>query len=116
MKSSSLKLIDAGIHNPREYRDALIHDWYLCIDYVQHLETYVLRETMPSEFYFHLKDGELLVKGRSYSVIWVNSPAAIKEVPYILISLRYCKYLERGYALVKILKDASKHEFPKLEY
>lgn len=116
MKSSSLKLLDAGIEKPREYRDAIIHDWYLSSTYVSHLETHILRETRPSEFYFHMRDGELIVKGRSYSVIWINSPASIKEVPYILISLRYCRYLERGYALVKILKDSSKHEFPKLEY
>jgi hypothetical protein len=116
MKSSSLKLVEAGIPNPREYRDAIIHDWYLNEDHIKHLDLHILRETRPSDFFFHVKDGELKVKGRSFSVIWVNSPAIIREAAFILISLRYCKHLERGYALVKVLKDAPNHEFPKLEY
>lgn len=116
MKSSSLKMVEAGITNPREYRDALIHDWFLDGKYVKHLDIHVLRETPPSQFFFHLKDGELIVKGKSYSVVWINSPTMCREVPIILVSLRYCKYLDRGYALVKILRDSNKHEFPQLEY
>lgn len=109
-------MLEAGIANPREYRDALIHDWFLRPDYIKHLDLHILRETKPADFFFHAKDGELKVQNKSYSIVWVNSPALIRQAKLALVSLRYCKYLDRGYALVKVLQDADNHEFPKLDY
>lgn len=114
MKSSSIKMIDAGISNPREYRDSLIHDWELKPEYIEHLGMYILRETRPSTFFFHLKDGELTVKGRQYSIVWINSPKEIREAQHLLLSLRYCRFLERGYVLVKVLQGDG--TFVELEY
>jgi hypothetical protein len=114
MKSSSLKMLDAGIANPREYRDMLVHDWFIREDYIKFLDIYLLRETTPAKLFFHMKDGELKVGGKYYSITWLNSPAKIRESGVVLVSLRYCRFLERGYALVKILQGDS--EFPTLEY
>lgn len=118
MKSSSLKLIkDAGVASPSEYRDNLIHNWYLSEEYSKHLTMHILRETESLDFFKHFsKDGELQVKEHFYSVTWINSPATIRKNKYCLVSLRYCPYLGRGYALVKVLFDSDKSEFPKLEY
>lgn len=117
MKSSSLRLLEEGIENPREYRDMLIHDWFLRSDYADKLEIHILKETKPSELFFHLSDdGELLIRGRSYSVTWINSPAKVREAEFALVSLRFCKFLNRGYALIKVLQDPQNHEFEKLEY
>jgi hypothetical protein len=116
MKSSSIKLaLEAGIPNAREYRDALIHEWYLQPQYSEKLDIYVLRETTPEKLFFHLKDGELLVNGKSYSVTWINGTRACREANYLLVSLRYCRHLERGYALVKVLQGTSV-EYLQLDY
>lgn len=104
MKSSSLRMIDGGIGDPSKYRDAVIHDWNLAPEYRKHLTLFKILETTAPALFFHLRDGELSVRGKSYSVIWLNSPQTIRESPRILVSLRYCKYLERGYALVMVLK------------
>jgi hypothetical protein len=112
MKSSSLR--KAGIENPRLYRDALIHDWELAPEFISHLNVYILRETTPEQLFFHLNYGEIIVQGKQYSVVWCSSPSEVRLAEYLLISLRYCPHLERGYALVKILKGNS--QFDKLEY
>lgn len=116
MKSSSLKMIDAGIADPRVYRDALIHDWFLPESMTKHLKVYILTETTPAQLFFNTRDGELKVKDKTYSLIWLNSPATVREARLVLVSLRFCKYLNRGYALVKLLQDPDNHEFSKLEY
>lgn len=118
MKSSSLKstaaLAEMGV-DPSKYRDALIHEWYLQGEYAQHLEVYILRESSTETFFFHTKDGELTVKGKPYSVTWINSPAVIRQsYAHVLISLRYCRFLGRGYALVKGLEGEK--VFDKMEY
>lgn len=114
MKSSSLKMMDAGIKEPAFYRDSLIHNWYLDTDYQRHLKLYVLAETTPGQFFLNFKDGELIVKKRSYSVTWIDSPAVCRDTDFLLVSLRYCEHLKRGYALVKVLRGEGK--FNELEY
>ena len=117
MKSSSLKIAkELGflIEDLRLYRDALIHDWYLAPQYQEKLSIFILRETTPEEFFFHFIDGELIVHGKLYSVTWCNSPEAVRKSAVLLLSLRFCKYLERGYVLVKVLMGNS--EYDKLEY
>lgn len=114
MKSSSLKMIDAGISNPREYRDELTNEWYPRPDYREHLEIFVLCETEPALLFFALKDGDIIVKGKSYSVTWINPPSKCREAKFLLVSLRYCRYLERGFALVKVLQGSNK--YMELEY
>lgn len=115
MKSSSIKMVDAGIADPRGYRDELINEWYMREDYAAHLTVYILRETRPELLFFHIKDGELFLGNKSYSIVWINPPSACREANRLLISLRYCSYLERGYALVKILQG-SNHDYERLEY
>lgn len=116
MKSSSIKLVqEAGIPEPNKYRDALIHNWYLDDDYRKALEQYFLRETTPEELFFHIdRDGELLIQGRSYSITWINGAKAIRESLQCLVSIRYCKYLNRGYALIKTKDGDFTNE--RLEY
>lgn len=114
MKSSSIKLVDAGIPNPSNYRDSLIHDWYLKDEYKDKLSIFILRETTKELFFFNVKDGELLVQGKQYSITWVSSPSACREHTFLLVSLRYCPHLDRGYALVQVLKGNGQYE--TLEY
>lgn len=115
MKSSSLKLAkELGLDNPREYRDALIHDWYLAPQFIEKLDIYILRESTPEKFFFNLKDGEVKVKGKLYSVTWCNSPVEVRQANFLLLSLRYCRHLERGYVLVKVLKGDTQYD--TLEY
>lgn len=101
MKSSSLKMIDAGISNPREYRDALIHEWHLKEEYRRHLVVFMLRYTTPQSFFRFMKDGELTIARKSHSVTWINHPNIIRGADRILVSVRYCGMLDRGYVLVK---------------
>lgn len=115
MKSSSLKLVGQGIDNPSHYRDSLIHDWRLQRDYANHLEVYMLKETNVDDFILHSKDGELFVQEKKYSIIYIHSPAKIKKADSkrVLCSFRFCRDLDRGYVLVKILEDGV---FDRLEY
>lgn len=114
MKSSSLKMIDSGIKDPRAYRDALVHDFYVPEEYQKHLKMYLLAETHVGQMFLNIKDGELTVKNRQYSITWLDSPAIVRENSYALVSLRWCDYLHRGYALVKVLRGEGK--FQTLEY
>lgn len=115
MKSSSLKLVDSGIANPSHYRDSLIHTWTLQDDYASHLQVYMLKETSVDDFLLHSKDGELFIQEKKYSLIYIHSPAKIKKADSrrLLLSIRYCRDLDRGYALVKILEVGN---FDRLEY
>ena len=115
MKSSSLRLIDSGIKDPRAYRDSLVNDWSLPDEYTSKLGIYIQKETTPEAFFFHLKDGELKVKNKLFSVTWVNSPGTVREAKYVVVSLRYCNMLDRGYALVKTIKGDTA-QFDRLEY
>jgi len=114
MKSSSLRLLKEGIDNPRIYRDCLIHEWYLQPQYIEKLDIYILRETTPEKLFFNLKDGELKIKGKLYSVTWMNSPKEVRDSEVLLLSIRYCIFLERGYALIKVLKGDTTYDI--LEY
>lgn len=114
MKSSSLQMMDAGIPDPRDYRDNIIHEWYLTQNYIEKLSIYILRETPKEEFFFNVHDGELKVKGKLYSITWNNSPSKCREAKILLVSLRYCPFLDRGYALVRILKGNTQYQ--QLEY
>lgn len=114
MKSSSLRLLkEANIQSPSEYRDSLIHAWALKEAYRKNLSIYLLRETTPEKFFFHMKDGELRIQGKLYSITWINSPKEVRECSIIVVSLRYCRILDRGYALVQTLKEG---QFDALEY
>lgn len=116
MKSSSIKLAkEAGINNAREYRDALIHDWYLSPIFAEKLVVFIQRETPSKELFTRMKDGEIKIGGNTYSIVWINHPTEIKKkYSHALVSLRYCKHLERGYILVKALQGSG--VFPELVY
>lgn len=114
MKSSSVKLFEAGIADPKHYRDAVTNEWKIPDVYTKYLTMYVIRETTPQELFFRIRDGILWVKDKGYQVVWVDYPNEARESPYLLISLRYCKFLDRGYALVKVLKGDA--QFDRLEY
>lgn len=115
MKSSSLRqMVKDGTLSPRDYRDALIHDWYLTDEYKKHLLMYMLAETTPEEFFAHTKDGELFLGDRSYSITYIHSPAILRKADYLVLSLRYCEKLQRGYVLVKVLEGNG--QFKQLEY
>lgn len=115
MKSSSLKLVGQGISNPSDYRDALIHEWYLRKEYATNLAMYMLKETPIELFQANSKDGELTVQGKKYSITWIHSPSKIKkaDTKRLLVSIRYCRDLDRGYVLVKLLETG---QFEELEY
>lgn len=110
VRSSSLKMIDAGIANPREYRDELINEWYVRSDYLTHVQIYIVREAIPADVFFRIKDGELTIQNKQYSVTWINPPSACREAKNLLISLRFCKYLGHGFALIKILRGEAEYE------
>ena len=114
MKSSSIQMVKSGIESPKEYRDSIIHDWYLPNKYKQHLSMYILAEAKVIEFFKHSNDGELLIKGKKYSITFIHSPEKLRKNTYCLISLRYSDLLERGYALVKVLEGNG--QFNPLEY
>lgn len=115
MKSSStMQLRKDGVTNPSHYRDSLIHEWYLRQDYQDRLKHYILRSSSVDDFLDNSNDGELKVKDRSYSITYINGLSKIRKADKVLISLRYCEYLERGYALVKILEGSG--QFIGMEY
>lgn len=118
MKSSDMnfthKAFDAGVSDPRDYRDCVIHDWNLLPEYQKHLVVYVIAETTPADLFFHLKDGELFIKEKPYAVTWIDSPATARVSEILLVSLRFCKYMNKGYALVKTLRGHG--QFKQLEY
>lgn len=107
-------MIDAGIPNPREYRDALIHDFHLDAKHQKFLKQYFLAEAMTRDLFMHIKDGELHIKKKSYSVIWIEPPSKVRDASVALVSLRWCDHLNRGYVLVKILRGDG--QFSSLEY
>lgn len=113
-KTFTTNAFDAGISDPRNYRDAVIHDWQLLPKYQEHLVVYVIAETTPAELFFHLRDGELFIKDKPYSVTWIDNPALARASEILLVSLRFCKYMNKGYALVKTLKGNG--TFKQLEY
>lgn len=113
MKSSSLKLIDAGIKEPAKYRDALIHSWYLPDEYSAHLEVYIQRETLTYLFFTHIQHGELSIAHKKYSITFIQPINKLKQYKRLLISIRYCRDLDRGYALVKGLDSG---QFENLVY
>lgn len=115
MKSSStMQLRKDGVIDPSHYRDSLIHEWYLRADYQNRLKFYILRESTVDNFLDNSNDGELKVKDRSYSITYISGLSKIRKADKVLISLRYCEYLERGYALVKILEGSG--QFIEMEY
>lgn len=105
MKSSSLNLITKhGIKNPAEYRDTLVHSWYLSDETSSKLEVFFQRKLETDMLFRMIRDGEITVGRKEYSVIWIDSPLKIRKVRDALISFRYCPLLKCGYALVKELK------------
>lgn len=113
MKSSSLKHLAKSNVDPAKYRDSIIHEWYLDPVYAENLEVFIIRETTSTAFFDHVMDGEVKIKGHNFSVIWINSPAVCRKTRRLLVSIRYCKHLNRGYALVKVLDGG---QFNELEY
>lgn len=104
MKSSSIRgltsLTKLNI-NPREYRDAVIHDWDLKDTFRKQLGLYMLRKVSGPALLNKVVNGEIVVNQEPYSVIWVSGPAKVKKTQTVLLSLRYCDMLNRGYALIK---------------
>lgn len=118
MKSSSLlgittmeSLKRLGITSPREYRDALIHEWYLDNRYICGLNVFFLRKLKPAVLLDTIKNGEFIHQGKSYSVTWISKPETIRKADWCLSSFRFCPYLNTGYVLIKSLKgDHSEFE------
>lgn len=106
MKSSSLHLaIKHGIDSPQAYRDSIIHDWYLKPELAKKLEVFLLRRLESWMLFKMLKDGEVTVGKKQFSIVWIDPPAKLREQNKdVLISLRYCPLLKCGYALIKDLK------------
>lgn len=105
MNSSSLKIcIEAGIPSPREYRDALIHEWYLSPIHAEKLVTYILLSIKTKELDKRIEDGEFYIEDKKYSVVWIDRPTEVYNNDWALLSFRFCKYLQIGYVLVKVLK------------
>ena len=107
MKSSSLKMaMECGIQEPAKYRDALIHEWYLNPLYAEKLVMFTLLKITSKELELRIDKGELYIGDKQYSITWIDTPQAVYESKskYALISFRFCKYLNTGYALVKVLK------------
>lgn len=107
MKSSSLALAQKwGIKSPREYRDKLIHEFYI-------EGTLYPEEARATDCWFvqitsqklkeRIVNGEFLFQGDQYSVVWVNSPTTVYKGTKALLSFRWSKVLNRGYVLIKRL-------------
>jgi len=118
MKSSSLKLMtEVGISNPREYRDMLIHDWFVPPEIKERLDLFFIAMSDSDELMYAINDGEVKVNGKNYSVIWIQSPETVYKNDKALMSFRYCRYLQRGYVLVKKLEGGNKeHHFNPVEF
>ena len=102
MRSSSLKqLLDSGIKSPRDFRDKLIHDWFLTFEETKYLDEYVLTALPVSEFFELIREGEISWGKFTYQIIWVHKPATVRQSGKAIVSFRYCRMLGCGYALVK---------------
>lgn len=102
MRSSSLKLLlNAGIESPRDFRDKLIHEWFLLPEESKHLDEYFLTAIPAKDFFELINEGELEWKNFLYQVIWIHKPVTVKHSGKAIVSFRYCKMLGCGYALVK---------------
>jgi len=102
MRSSSLKsLAEQGIRSPREYRDSLIHDWYLKEETINYLEEYLLRSVSAENLFEMVIDGEIQLGKHKYQLIWIHKPASVRQTGKAIVSFRYCKFLNCGYALVR---------------
>lgn len=117
LKSSSLKMATIhGIEHPKEYRDAVIHEWYLLPHILKHLHLYFLAKEKGSNLRNVIKNGELIVGNHSYSVIWLNRPEKCYNEEYCLLSFRYCTHLECGYVLIKTLQGKYHDNFDLVDY
>jgi len=103
MRSSSLKLLlKAGVENPREYRDKVIHEWFLTSEEIKYLTYYSLR-SIPIEKFFNSidEDGELWHNEYNYQLVWIHKPESVRQSGLAIVSFRFCDMLNCGYALVK---------------
>lgn len=102
MRSSSLKMVmQHGIKSPQKYRDALIHEWYVPEEYKQHLQQHFLVREAGGVLSNRIKEGTITVGSYIYEVVWIHKPQTVYKERYALLSFRYCKYLNCGYALIK---------------
>src|SRR5260221_6445973 len=102
MRSSSLKLLNnSGIDHPREFRDKLIHEWYLQWEEIKYLDEHLLTAIPIEEFFSKIKEGEIQWGRFTYQIIWIQKPESIKKSGLAIVSFRFCKFLNCGYALVK---------------
>lgn len=109
MRSSSLFLaVKHHIPSPREYRDTLIHEWYIPQKYKDYLQAFFQRKCSASDLLAIVRDGEITIDGQHYAITWVNSPTKIKENGMAILSFRRCRFLGAGYVLAKCLFDGEK--------
>lgn len=102
MRSSSLKLLlDSRIEHPREYRDRLIHEWYLKKEDTEFLEVFIMQYYSIEVFLAKVIDDEIRLGTKKYQIIWVHRPQTVKKSGTAVISFRYCNLLDCGYALIK---------------
>ena len=116
MRSSSLKMIkDNNIPSPRDYRDQLIHEWFLPQKYIDKFEVYQIRTVKG--YCLDTTNGLIHWKDREYNVVWLSGPKSVKVNSMAIISFRYCSLLEIGYALIKVFReDDNPVNIPMLEY
>lgn len=101
MRSSSLKLLQSEVDNPREFRDKIIHDWFLTSEEVRHLHKHLLSAIPVEEFFDKIEHGQIQHGDYAYQVVWIHKAASVKKSGKAIVSFRYCKFLNCGYALVK---------------
>lgn len=102
MRSSSLKaLLNVGVRSPREFRDKLIHEWFLTLEETKYLDEHLLAAIPVEEFFPLIKNGEILYGKFIYQIVWVHKSGTVKQSGKAIVSFRFCRMLGCGYALVK---------------
>lgn len=106
MKSSSIKMAkEHGIKSPREYRDILIHEWFIpkhLLSLDLSLNNRIINSKLLKEY---INDGELRFQKKSYSVVWLSGPREVNNNTNAILSFRWSELLDIGYVLVKVYRE-----------
>lgn len=112
MKSSSLVHLENNVLfqslevSAREFRDSLIHNFYIPRKYTELLNVFLLRRGIPEDVISRINNyGELSLGEQDYSVVWMQSPNKIFKSEFAVCSFRYCNLLRCGYVLIREWKD-----------
>lgn len=117
MRSSSLKLaLEHGIAQPKLYRDNLIHEWFLDDLDRDRLDSFFQAKEYSAELKDHIKNGCFYIGNKEYQITWIHRPETIYKAEFALLSFRYCKYLQCGYVLIKVLTGDCAADFNFVTY